>query len=127
VRLKLRIRKKKRSNDNPPDKETEPEGEWWRAALTSHSTAQINRAFREERVGGILLDTVRGVVPSDERFFDSPVVFIRLNVPTHRIDRDGMELCLSELGIGLLEPVLEETEEDAAETHQGSIDRNGNG
>jgi hypothetical protein len=95
MRLKLRVRKT--AVVRPVD--SKPEGEWW-TATSRLSPKQIANAFKQQKVGGILLDTVLDIVPSEDS-----TIFIWLKMPSHRMDRDGMEVCLSEIGIGLLEPI----------------------
>lgn len=84
------------------------------------SLGKIDHRFQEESVAGILYSTVEKVEPTDITFWGSQVVVLHLNVPGHPEDRYYMELCLSEIGIGLLEEVDENVEPTHAEQPESS-------
>lgn len=78
--------------------------QWW-TAMSRLSVPKLKRAFRRKQVGGILYETVGEIIPTKRKEWGRNVILIELTVPTNYIDRAGMELCLTELGVGLLDPV----------------------
>lgn len=70
---------------------------WWKAR-SEKTLVSVRRAFERQDVGGILYETVTGF-----RFDRAPsnFIFLCIRVPRHPVDREGVELCLHELGITL--------------------------
>jgi hypothetical protein len=88
-RIKLKKRKK-------------VDGEWW-LATTVKPVRALDRAFKTGSVGGILYDVVKAVETTSGTYDGLPVIRLKLRVPSDRVERAGMDLCLSEIGIGLLD------------------------
>lgn len=80
-------------------------GQWW-AASTKRHVGDILRAFREERVGLILYESVGLLAPTGKVFGGRKVILLQLKVPK---GYDwAVDVCLSEIGVGLLDPAREE-------------------
>lgn len=82
-------------------------GIWW-TAISKHTPRELRRKFRKQDVGGVLLEHVRGFKSTDQTYWDERVIMIKLCPCEDRTLQAGIDLCLSEIGIGLLEPVTEE-------------------
>lgn len=89
--------------------------QWWHATSTETPRA-ITRAFREERVGGVLYDAIR-TVQTTEDLWDRHLILVQLDVPEDWRDRGNVELCLHELGVRLVTPVT--TGETNGQEEQG--------
>lgn len=79
-------------------------GRWWTAVCRKH-ISEVHRAFREERVAGVLYDAVGRIVPTKETYEGLKVIKIQIRYPQDRLGVYYTNVCLSELGVGLLDAV----------------------
>jgi hypothetical protein len=80
------------------------QGIWWRA-ICSTPIRKVRRAIKNGDVGGVFLDSVAELQETNEVYWDTPVIFVKMREPTDRTLKAGLDLCLSEMGIGLLDPI----------------------
>lgn len=83
-------------------KKKEVASSWW-LATTEKKVSAISRAFKVGNVGGLLYEVVEAIEETPGTYDGLPVIRVKLRIPKDRVERAGMDLCLSEIGIGLLD------------------------
>ncbi len=79
-------------------------GRWWKA-YSKKSVKDILRFFREQRVGAVLYETIGGVAETSEVCDDTKVIRIQVRFPKNKVEHWAVGICLSEVGIGLIDRV----------------------
>ena len=82
-------------------------GVWW-AAYSRRTVKDLRRAFREENVGIVLLENVEQIEECGEHS-GLRVILLKLRYPRHPFDRLLVDTCLTEVGVGLIDPVQEKS------------------
>ena len=85
-------------------KRVESTGEWW-TALSRRTAKDLRRSFREEDVGIVLLERVTIIEETPHKQKGMRVIRIRIDYPREQFERFLVDTCLTELGIGLIDPV----------------------
>lgn len=77
-------------------------GEWWTAHSVQRSVAQLRLAFKREAVGIALLERVEVI----EATSTPGLIRIKMRYPANRRDQYEVDTCLTDLGIDLVDPVV---------------------
>lgn len=85
------------------------EGVWWRA-YSRTTVKDLRRRFREETVAGQLLEMVEDFGDEEQDEGGQRVIFVKLRYPDADDERYLADVCLTEVGIGLIERTTEEME-----------------
>lgn len=84
---------------------TRPPAEWWTAYSLDHTASDLQRMVAKEDVAIVLLENVEAIEESGVWENGKRVVRVRLTLPPDKVDRYMVDLCLTEIGLGLLDPV----------------------
>lgn len=85
---------------------------WW-LAYSLRSVKDLRRTFREKNVGSMLIENVDVVEDTGEKEEGIRVIRVLLYYPTGRVDRELMDVCLTEIGIGLIDPIEQQVRQAA--------------
>jgi hypothetical protein len=78
--------------------------QWWTAYSTQSTANDLRKQVEKEDVAIIVLENLQALEATPHWEDGLRIIKVRLTLPHDRKERYMLDLCLSEMGVGLIEP-----------------------